>query len=138
MTYARSAAQPVQVAMFAVLSADPVLSGMGVGVYDDVPEGAPFPYVVIGECMETPGGSHGRFGMEVVPTIHVWSAYRGNAEVAAIADRVVALFHQRPLEIAGHDHISTRFEYRQTLRDPVQRLRHVPVRFRIETSQTEE
>lgn len=131
----RSALSPSQDAIQAVLSADAGLAAMGVSVYDDVPEGAPYPYVVLGEALETPGGTHGRMGWDVVHTVHVWSAYRGNAEVSAIADRVVALLHLQPLAIDGFQHQSTRFEFRQTLRDPIERLRHTPIRFRVITYQ---
>ncbi|MFJ6019781.1 DUF3168 domain-containing protein [Nocardiopsis alba] len=131
----RSALAPTQDAIYARLTEDGELRALGVVVYDFVPEGAGYPYVVVGDAMETSTGTHGRYGWTLVFTVHVWSDYRGNSEVSAIADRVVALLHLQPLAIAGHQHISTRSEFRQTLRNPAEKLRRTLLRFRIETFQ---
>lgn len=135
MTRARSALADIQRAIYGVLSGDATLGVLVSGVYDDVPEDAAFPYVVLGESMETPRNSHSSFGRETVVTLHVWSKQAGFTEANAVLEELVALLDHQPLSIVNHHHISTRFEYSQTLRDPDPTIRHVPARFRIVTSQ---
>jgi len=126
---------PTQAAIFAKLTGDPLLMGMVTGVFDDVPEDATLPYVVVGDAIETPDNCHGAFGRQTVQTLHVWSGYRGFAEANAISYRLQELLDHQPLTITGHRHVATRFEFAQTLNDPDKPgLRHVPVRFRIITS----
>lgn len=127
---------PTQSAIYTVLTGDSMLSTMITGVYDGVaPEGTAFPYVLIGEAIETPDNAHGQFGRQTVQTLHVWSEYAGFAEVNSIVYRVQELLDEQPLAIAGLRHVATRFEFAQTLVDPDRpELRHAPVRFRIITS----
>jgi hypothetical protein len=124
---------PVQVAMYARASADPGLSGRVTGVFDHVPEGQAFPYLVVGEATATPRGAHDRFGARATVTLHIWSAYHGFAEALAIADDLLRLFDHQPLTVDGHDTVYVHHEQTVTLRDPDADLRHVAVRFAIET-----
>lgn len=127
---------PVQAAIYQVLTGDATLMGMVTGVYDAVPEGAGYPYVVIGEAMEVPAGAHDRYGRETVETLHIWSDYRGFAQSQQIASRVVALLDHQPLTIDGHHHVATRYEFAQQLRDPAgPNIRHTVLRFRVLTEQ---
>lgn len=128
---------PVQQAIYARLTGAPALMVLITGVYDFVPETAAYDYVVIGEATEVANNSHGRFGRETVPTLHVWSRYRGHSRGQRIAARIVELLDHQPLVIAGLHHVSTRFEFSQTLTDPEPPgdIRHIPMRFRIVTEQ---
>ena len=126
---------PVQAAMYGVLIGDATLGALISGVFDEVPEGTPRPYMVIGEALETPANSHDRFGRETVETLHVWSDHRGFSQVSEIAARVVALLDHQPLTIAGHHHVVTRYEFGQQLKDPDPSLRHTVLRFRVVTEQ---
>lgn len=130
-----AALTPVQSAIYAKLTSDSMLMSMVTGVYDDVPEDVARPYVHLGESIETPDNAHGAFGRETVMTLHVWSEYRGFAEVNSIAYRLQELLDEQPLTITGCRHVATRFEFAQTLTDPDKPgLRHAPVRFRVITS----
>lgn len=130
-----AALTPVQAAVYTKLTGDTLLMNMITGVYDDIPEGVARPYVTVGESIETPDNDHGGFGRQTVMTLHVWSEYRGFAEVNSITYRLQELLDEQPLAVTGHRHIGTRFEFAQTLRDPAEPgLRHAPVRFRITTS----
>lgn len=126
---------PIQEAVYGVLAADAALGGLVSGVFDEVPETAAYPYVVIGEALEQPDNRHGTFGRQTVITLHVWSKSRGFAEGNAIASRVVALLDHQPLTVVGRHHVVTRYEFSQTLRDPEPHVRHIPIRFRILTEQ---
>lgn len=142
---ALEAIDPVQQAMYDRMAADTTLRDMLAahprggdrvgGIYDAPPEGAKFPYIDMGEAIETPRNHHGGFGAETVATLHVWSQQRGYAEGLKIAARLRVLFDHQPLNVDGHQVVSVRHEQTLTLRDPNPELRHLPVRFRITTEQ---
>lgn len=125
----------IQSALYRRLNTDTTLRAMITGVFDEVPEGQTYPYVVIGEAWETPRNSHDGFGREVVTTVHVWSRYRGFAEGLRIAERIVTLVDHQELPVTGHIVDSIRHEFIQTLRDPEPEIRHVAIRFRVTTEQ---
>jgi hypothetical protein len=136
---ARAVGAPLQKALYATLSADEplrVLLGRP-AVFDHVPETKRYPYVTIGEALETPDNAHGQFGRNVLLTVHVWSDQRGFLQGQQIVDRLVQLLdHQRgALAIQGHRVVSIRFENAEPVRDPDPDIRHVPVRFRVITEQ---
>ena len=135
MPVSDSAGLPLQVAVLAVLDADAELTGLVQGVFDWVKEGQAYPYIVIGEAIETPDNAHDSHGSNTVITLHVWSKYRGYAQALTIAARLRALLEHRPLTIAGHRHVATYFVSQQTLTDPEPPgdIRHVPVSFRVLT-----
>lgn len=124
---------PIQTALYARLSADATLDGRISGVFDHVPETQTFPYVVVGEATVTSQGAHDRFGARATVTCHVWSAYHGFSEALAIADDLVRLIDHQPLALDGHHTVAVRLEQTITMRDPDTDLRHVAVRFAIET-----
>lgn len=127
----------VQSAVYARLKGDATLTGMISGVYDYVPETAAYPFVVIGEALETPDNRHGGFGRQTVITLHVWSRYQGYAQVLRIGARVTELLDHQPLTIPGLSWIATRFEFSQTLTDPEPPgdIRHLVLRYRVVTEQ---
>ncbi|WP_299542024.1 DUF3168 domain-containing protein [uncultured Streptomyces sp.] len=137
MTTAPSPMLPVQGALFTVLRGDSALSALIKGVHDYTPEDVPYPFVVVGEATEIPDNRHAGFGRQTVVTLHVWSRYRGFAEVLRIGTRITALLDHRPLTIPGMDWIATRFEFSQTLTDPEPPgdIRHLVLRYRIVTEQ---
>ncbi|MGW2547493.1 DUF3168 domain-containing protein, partial [Kitasatospora sp. NPDC001574] len=68
---------PLQAALYTALTADEQLTAMVTGVFDYVPEDTAYPYVVLGEAIETPHNTHDRYGRQTAITLHVWSQYRG-------------------------------------------------------------
>jgi hypothetical protein len=128
---------PVQQAIYARLTGDEQLTGTVSGVFDYVPEDDVYPFIVIGESVETPDNRHRGFGRQTVITLHVWTQYRGYSQGLAIAARVTELLDHQPLTLTGLDHIATRFEFSQTLTDPEPpgNIRHVVLRYRVVTEQ---
>ncbi|MFG2307668.1 DUF3168 domain-containing protein [Streptomyces sp. NPDC048566] len=126
---------PLWDAVLARLTGDEELMSLATGVVDWVEEGRPYPYIVIGEAVETPDNSHDSHGSNTVITLHVWSKYRGYAQALTIAARLRALLEHRPLTIAGHRHVATYYVSQQTLTDPEPPgdIRHVPISFRVLT-----
>lgn len=129
---------PIQVAYYERLTTDPTLMALITGVVDQVPEGQSYDYVVIGEATEIPDNEHGRLGRSTTQTLHVWSKHRGYSKGLKIVARLIYLLDHQPLTIAGLHHVSTKYEFAQTLTDPKPPgLRHIPVRFRTVTEQEE-
>ncbi|PSK47976.1 hypothetical protein B0E38_06453 [Streptomyces sp. 111WW2] len=128
---------PVQTAVYARLKDDATLTGMISGIYDYVPEDVAYPFVVIGEALETPDNRHGGFGRQTVVTLHVWSRYQGYSQALRIGARVTELLDHQPLALPGLNWIATRFEFSQTLTDsePPGDIRHLVLRYRIVTEQ---
>lgn len=135
MPVSDSAVLPLQVAVITALQADAELTALIRGVFDWVKEGQTYPYIVIGEAIETPDNTHDSHGSNTVITLHVWSKYRGYAQALTIAARVRALLEHRPLTIAGHRHVATYYVSQQTITDPEPPgdIRHVPISFRVLT-----
>lgn len=129
----------IQTALYQRLTAEG--ADLGAAVYDYVPEGdqASWPYVTIGEGIETPANSHSFIGRDTTVYLHVWSKYRGFAEANMVADQMNALLDHQPGELdmgPGQYVTSIRFEFSQMLRDTDPTVRHVAIRFRIRTAQT--
>lgn len=135
MPVSDSAVLPLQDAVLALLKADADLMALAQGVFDWVKEGQAYPYIVIGEAIETPDNSHDSHGSNTVITLHVWSKYRGYAQALTIAARLRALLEHRRLTIAGHRHVATYYVSQQTITDPEPPgdIRHVPISFRVLT-----
>lgn len=137
MTTAPSPMLPVQGALHTVLAGDSALEDMVQGIYDYTPESVPYPFVVLGEAIETPDNRHGGFGRQAVSTLHVWDQYRGYARVLRIGARITELLDHQPLAVPGLNHIVTRYEFGQTLTDPEPpgNIRHLVLRYRVITEQ---
>lgn len=123
--------QPIQAAIYTALTGE---SGMA-DVYDEVPETADYPYIVIGEAFTTPDNSHDRKAWRTVVTLHVWSDQQGFSEANGIAADIDAVLDHTSLTVTGYTHIATRFDFSQTLRDPDPKLRHIPIRYVVETEE---
>lgn len=130
---------PVQEAIYQRLTGDATLMGLITAVRDYVPEDAVYPYVVIGEALETPANAHDRFARHTVPTLHVWDQGRGFKRVLQVGARLNELLDHQPLTVDGLAHVVTRFEFSQTLTDPEPpgTIRHLVMRYRVITEQGE-
>ena len=128
---------PVQQALYVRLTTDSTLMDLITGVFDYLPEEAAYPFVVIGESVETADNSHGKFGRETVITLHVWTQYRGHTQGLQIGARVTELLDHQPLTIEALRHVFTHYEFGQTLTDPEPpgNIRHLVLRYRIATEQ---
>ena len=95
-----SAAWALQQAVFAALAADHTLTNLCNGrVFDAVPRGAAFPYVVIGEAEEQDAGSA---TSEHTLSLHLWSRGNGTREIKHLAGAVRFCLDGAPLVLDGH------------------------------------
>ena len=120
----------LQKAIYSALGSDSALSALITGVYDDVPEGATYPYVVIGEQTAVNFGSKTLDGLEYTLTIHVWSQYRGRKEAKEIMEKIYDVLHESSLSVTGASLVNLRQEFETSLVDSDGITRHGVMRFR--------
>jgi len=70
-------------------------------VYDDVPEGAMFPYVTIGAFTCKSNGAKPTDIMDISLQLHIWSEYSGKMEVNGIADDITAVLTSWPIDLSA-------------------------------------
>ena len=121
----------LQKAIFTALNGN--VSGIGnanVPVYDDVPEGTVYPYVVIGEETSSNNGTKTLDGVEHTLTLHVWSQYRGRREIKEIMQSVYEKLHNTAITVTGASLVNIRQEFSNTLAEQDGITRHGIMRFR--------
>ncbi len=69
-------------------------------VYDDHPQSAAYPYVVMGEITAVDWSAKGEPGQEVLSTLHFWSTYDGKKEVLEMYDGVLQAITRAELDLA--------------------------------------
>jgi hypothetical protein len=120
----------LQKAIYSALNGDAALSALVTGVYDDVPEGTAYPYVVLGEDTGINFGSKTLDGLEYTLTIHAWSQYRGRKEVKEIMEAIYDALHDASLSVTDATLVNIRQEFETTLMDADGLTRHGVMRFR--------
>ena len=127
-----SAAQALQEAVFAALSADAPLVALlgGAKVFDGAPRNAEAPYVHLGEVVARDWSTATETGNEVTFAVVVWSRAPGRSEGLLIAERVVALLHDAALELDGFRLVNLRHVATETARVETPVGRRAVVRFR--------
>lgn len=125
----------IQVAVLARLAAyGPLAAFVSGRIYDDVPQNAPFPYVVIGEADSIPFDDDVNDGEDTDLTIHVWSRSAGRKEVKQMMAAIYAALHRYPLPITGAHTVLMDFDYQNSFLDPDGITRHGVIRFRLLTT----
>jgi hypothetical protein len=105
-----SASWALQQAVFALLSADVnIHSLVAARIFDAVPRGAAFPYIVLGEGDETAAGTATEDGREHTIAIHIWSRAGGMRESKRTASAVCVALDRSELTLEGHKLIDLRF-----------------------------
>lgn len=126
-----TAAWPLQVAIVEKLRAHAPLTDLVTGIYDDVPDTAPFPYVSLGSIVEFEEDSHTQRGLNVSAVLHIWSSYPGNKETSAILSAVCDALDRQPLTVPGWTDVSIAMSQANTSSDPNPDIRHMNATFRV-------
>lgn len=84
----------LQKAIYQILAASLPLQAIVAGrIFDEVPQGAAFPYVVIGDDDLKPWDLDCKLGFEALITIHAFSRYKGRKEAKEIGAKIYDLLH---------------------------------------------
>lgn len=121
---------PVQQAIYAALEADAPLLAKVTGIFDQVPDGANFPYVTVGEGTEILWDTQDHDGRELTVTLDVWSQAKGFTEALGITDDLNRLLNHKQLALSGATMVQLWSEMVEPIRDPDGFTRHVVVRYR--------
>jgi hypothetical protein len=120
-------------AIITKLRSDETLSSLVSGIFDDVPQGQPFPFIVIGEMSETPFSTFGRSGRTSSITVNILSQYKGFKEATGIYAQVNQLLDGQELTLGGYALISLRFTTSQFIKDG--ETRHIPAVYEVITQE---
>ena len=102
----------LQKSIFSTLNGNATgMGGANVPVFDDVPEGTLYPYVVLGEETAVNNGTKNLDGVEHTLTIHAWSQYRGRREIKEIMQSVYENLHNTAISVTGASLVSIRQEF---------------------------
>jgi len=105
----------------------------GPGLYDDVPPGATFPYVTLGQNSARDDGNFTGEGRAHTLTLHVWSRTPGRKEVQEIIALLSTSLHDTALTLEDHTLVNLRFLTSEARRDLDGETYHGIVRFRAVT-----
>jgi len=101
------------------------------GVFDEVPDGQPYPYVTINSITETADDAHDHQGLWCTVQINVWTRAPGFKQAAEIFAAVDAVLDRQPLAVAGYTDVSIRCDHHMELRDPDPDIRHINAQYRV-------
>lgn len=116
------------------------LSALGVtGIFDfgGVPQGQDFPYITIGDGIETPDNAFQLRGYDVAKDVDIWTKdYEGFDQCYLIFHAVQELLDQKALTLPTHRHVGTEYEFSQPLYDPDDNtIRRLNIRYRNYTQE---
>ena len=120
----------LQSAIYTALNVSAITDTLSCGVFDEVIEGATYPFIALGEETAIDYSTKDLDGGEFTINIHVWSQYKGAKQTKEIMDRIHDLLHDSSLSVSGFNLINLRFEFSDILRDPDGVTRHGVMRFR--------
>lgn len=117
--------------LLSLLGPDPD-AGTKARVYDEPPDNAALPYIVIGDAVASRFNTFGVTGREFLIDIHCYSAHRGYQEVNQVLGRVEAMLdHQHAnLTVTGYTVARCMMDDTNTMREPPL-VRHGIARYRI-------
>jgi hypothetical protein len=131
-----SASWALQQGVFAALSANAAVqavAGNPARIYDAVPRGAVFPYLVVGDDTETNNDTKTEQGAEHELAITAWSRAGGRQECKLAADAVRLALDGAALTLTGHTLIDIRYLSAQFLRESDGETFRAVVKFRAVT-----
>lgn len=125
----------LQKTIYSALTADAALTALlsGQKIYDDVPQGTPFPYITLGESSVRDWSTGSEDGDEHVLTMHVWSRAKGRQQVHQIMDALHGTLDDAELSLNGHTLINLRHELSEARREADGETYHGIVRYRAVT-----
>jgi len=102
------AAPKFQEGVFSALSADPDLSLMLAGLYDEAPAGARYPYLAMGETSLAEGDLKDRRGGKLVFDLFLWSDEASQMQVKELMAATDKVMQAADISVLDHDLITLR------------------------------
>tara|TARA_R100000426_G_scaffold72854_1_gene50760 strand:- start:584 stop:994 length:411 start_codon:yes stop_codon:yes gene_type:complete len=127
----------LQKSVFGVLNSANITDAAGsaiTGVFDDVPEGTAYPYIVVGEESSNNISTKSLDMHEHTLTIHTWSQYRGLKDIKVIMKQIYDNLNDVSLSVSGGQAVNMKQEFLTTLVDADGITRHGIMRFRAVVS----
>ncbi|MBN9053528.1 MAG: DUF3168 domain-containing protein [Rhizobiales bacterium] len=127
-----SAAWDLQHAAHTALAANADLLALlgSARVYDDVPQGAAFPYLTLTGFTARDWATGTEPGAEIIFTVNAWSRGAGHKQAHLLAEAVRAALHEAALILASHHLVNLRHETSSTHRERDGDTYRVAARFR--------
>ncbi|MCZ9352988.1 DUF3168 domain-containing protein [Streptomyces mutabilis] len=122
---------PLQLAIVQKARAHAPLTALVTGVFDEVPEAQPHPYITVGSITENVSDAHNQRGLDASVVLHIWSKYRGYKQAAEILSALDAALDRQPLAVTGFKDVSIAHQQHTELRDPDPEIRHINVSYRV-------
>jgi hypothetical protein len=131
----QNASWALQKAIYQALANEAVLTALlGAGkIFDDVPQGASFPYLTIGQATARDWSTATEEGCEHILTLQAWSKDAGRKGIAAIMQAVHDILHGAPLALEDHILINLRHDFTDLNRDKGGEAYHGLTRYRAVT-----
>ena len=107
------------------------LDTLSIPVYDHVPQGASFPYIVIGNMDHNEWDTDLENGFDIVVDIHVWDrAHNGKKSVKTIQSQIYSLLHRKET-LLGSGFVLANAEFASSFLDVDGLTYHGVQRFRL-------
>ncbi len=105
-------------------------------LYDHVPPGAVFPYIVFGPVSLLPYDTKTEIGFEQIVTLNIWSRYRGGKECRDLFQAIYDTLHRATLTVTGEVFLSSEFHSADFGLDSDGLTSHAAARFTLITQTT--
>ena len=127
----------LQKAIYQILAASlPLQAIVGARIFDEVPQGAAFPYVVIGDDDLKPWDLDCKRGFEALITIHAFSRYKGRKEAKEIGAKIYDLLHNASIVTDNFASAVCVLDMQTTMVEGDGVTRHLVARFRADFLKT--
>jgi hypothetical protein len=128
-----AASWALQQAIFATLAASTEVQdavGDPPRIFDAVPRGSAFPYIVIGDDKESDWSTATEPGTAHALTIHIWSRAAGRRETRLAAEAVIGALNGAELTLDGQALIDLRYLESESTRENDGETVHAQLRFK--------
>ncbi|HEY0106686.1 MAG TPA: DUF3168 domain-containing protein [Rhizomicrobium sp.] len=131
-----AASWALQQAIFAALAASDAVkavAGDPPRVFDAVPRGSAYPYIVIGDDREADWSTATEAGSQHILTVHIWSRAPGRRETRLAAQAVIDVLDGAALALDGQTLVDLRWLDGESARESDGETVHAQLRFRAVT-----
>ena len=127
----------LQKAIYQILAASLPLQAIVAGrIFDEVPQGEHFPYIVIGDDDLKPWDLDCKLGFEALITIHAFSRYKGRKEAKEIGAKIYDLLHNASIVTDNFTSAVCVSDMQTTMVEGDGVTRHLVARFRADFLKT--